>query len=209
MNNRLLFLMLTVFSCFLAWSSNFILISDSIYFSTLGEQMSFEQIEKMITNGKKWAWLGYGIIPIIYLIKLLLVTLCLSIGTFFSIDRLEFKKNFSVTLVAEFVFLLVAFLKILWFALIQTDYTLKDLQLFYPLSALNFFDYNHLATWWVYPLQTFNVFEIVYWLLLAKGIKEIINKSFEESLGLVLMSYGTALVLWVATVMFLTVNASV
>lgn len=58
----------------------------------------------------------------------------------------------------------------------------------------------------MYPLQTLNVFELVYWLLLAKGVSEALNRDFTRSFELVMASYGSALVLWIVTVMFLTVT---
>jgi hypothetical protein len=43
-------------------------------------------------------------------------------------------------IIAEFVFLLVPIFKIIWFYFFQTNYTLEDIQYFYPLSALNIVD---------------------------------------------------------------------
>lgn len=196
--------------------SNYLLISDSLYFSSWNEQFSFNQIEDFINYTKKWEWLGYVLLPVMTLIKLTLVASCVSLGLFFVTNKFAFKSAFGVALVAEFIFLLPTLLKLLWFTFIQTDYTLQDLQLFYPLSALNFFDYTQLETWWVYPLQTLNVFELAYWLVLAKGIKELtedkfIEKNildFEQAFVLVLSSYGLGLVLWIATVMFISVSYS-
>ncbi|TAE94209.1 MAG: hypothetical protein EAZ80_10560 [Runella slithyformis] len=214
-----LFLQLIVILCLVTALSNYLLISNTLYFNTFAEQLSYEQIENMVMEGKKWEWLAYAMLPLVYLIKLSFVATCLSVGMLFVNNKFAFKKMFGVALVAEFVFLVPAFLKILWFTFVQTDYDLKDLQLFYPLSALNFFDYKTLETWWVYPLQTFNVFEIIYWLLLAKGLQAPLpptgefrvakEMDFEQSLGLVMGSYGVGLVLWIATVMFISVSYSV
>ncbi len=172
----------------------------------------------MLANGKKWEWLSYAIIPVFYAVKLCLVACCLSIGTFFINNRFEFKKMWGVALVAEFVFIVPTILKILWFAFIQTDYTLKDLQLFYPLSLLNLFDVGSVEPWLLYPLQVFNVFEVVYWLLLAWGVAaplppegEFVTSqeiTFGAGLQLVLVSYGSGLLVWVALVMFLTLSYS-
>jgi hypothetical protein len=223
-----------------------VLINEGIYFNNFAEQLSYEQIEEMLAQSKRWEWLGYAVIPVIYLIKLSLVAACLSVGVFFVNNRFEFKRLWGVALVAEFVFLVPIIVKILWFAFIQTDYTLKDLQFFYPLSALNFFDYNHLEPWWVYPLQTLNVFEVVYWVVLAWGVQPPLPESSDRPMGelntnevvvseflnnantykkdspigrsddsgwgaafqLVLVSYGVGLLLWVATVMFISVSYS-
>lgn len=220
MDKRLLFLLLVGNVLLFNFLNSHLLISESLYFNSLGEQLTYEQIENLLAQGKKWEWLGYAILPVVYLVKLSFVAACLSVGLLFVNNKFAFKKMFGVALVAEFVFLLPTLLKILWFLFVQTDYTLKDLQLFYPLSALHFFDYNVLESWWVYPLQTFNVFEIAYWLVLARGIQEAPlppegefrvakEMDFEQSLGLVMGSYGVGLLLWIATVMFISVSYSV
>ncbi|WP_428655089.1 hypothetical protein [Runella sp.] len=208
MNNyfllSLLFLALATFGIL----SNYILISDTLYFNTFAEQLTYEQIEAVITQTKEWQWVGYALIPLIVLIKLTLITACLSLGVYFFTNHFSFKAAFRVALEAEFVFLIPVFLKIVWFAVFQTDYTLQDLQSFYPLSALNFFDSTQVQPWLIYPLQLFNVFEIIYWVLLAKGISQLIEHDMGKSMEVVMASYGTGLLLWVAVVMFITVSYS-
>ncbi len=200
------FLIFTLFAFLFLFSSNYLLISENLYFNTFAEQLTYEQIENIINEGKKWKWVSYVILPLLTLIKLTLVASCLSIGLFFVTNKFSFKATFGLALEAEFVFLIPPFLKILWFALFQTDYTLQDLQIFYPLSALNFFDYTTVQPWLIYPLQLLNVFEIIYWVLLARGVSQVIERDMPQSFEVVLASYGMGLVLWVAVVMFITVS---
>lgn len=156
-SNTRTFLFLTAAGTFLSLVVQYFLISDTLYFNSLSEKLGYEQIQDLLTNGEKWAWLGYALIPIIYAIKCSLVALCLGLGCFFITNRFEFKKLFGVAVAAEFVFLIPAAGKLLWFLFIQTDYTLEDLQLFYPLSALSLFDYHAVQPWLLYPLQVLNV----------------------------------------------------
>ncbi len=218
MDKRFLFLLLVGTVLLFGFLNSYVLINEGLYFNNFAEQLSYEQIEDMLAQGKKWEWLGYAIIPVIYLIKLSLVAACLSVGVFVATNRFEFRRLWGVALVAEFVFVVPLIVKILWFAFVQTNYTLKDLQFFYPLSALNFFDYKHLESWWVYPLQTLNVFEVLYWVVLAwqmqapKSPEGDFNNSHSGDLGasfqVVLASYGVGLLLWVAAVMFISVSYS-
>ncbi|AEI50722.1 hypothetical protein [Runella slithyformis] len=206
MDKRLLFLLLIAALSGLVFLSNYLFISENLYFNTFAEQLTYEQIENIINQSKQWEWISYAILPILTLIKLTLVTSCLSIGLYFLTNQFSFKLAFGIALDAEFVFLIPSLLKILWFSIIQTDYSLQDLQMFYPLSALHFFDYTNVQPWLIYPLQLLNVFEILYWVLLAKGVSQIIERDFAKSFELVLASYGTGLVLWVTVVMFITVS---
>ena len=204
MDKRLIFILLTIISCLFLFLSNELLLSKNLYFSSLGEQLSYEQIEKYITLRNNWEWLAYIMLPAILLIKITLVASCLSLGLLFVSDRFAFKQLFGVALVAEFVFLVPTLLKILWFTFVQTDYDLQDLQYFYPLSALNLFEAKALQTWWLYPLQTFNVFEVIYWVLLIQGVEKIFPTAGLSAW----VSYGTGLVLWMAVIMFVSVSFS-
>lgn len=206
MNKWFILLLLILASNCFVFLSNYLLVSKDIYFNTFAEQLTYEQIESIINQGKKWEWVSYAILPILTLVKLTLVASCLSIGLYFFTNRFSFKSAFGIALDAEFVFLIPSLLKILWFAIIQTDYSLQDLQMFYPLSALHFFDYTDVQPWLIYPLQLLNLFEILYWVVLAKGISQLIERDFTKSVELVLASYGTGLLLWVAVVMFITVS---
>lgn len=208
MNRLFRFLFLIGLIFFFAYLGEYLLISDQLFFNSLGEQLSFEQIRSLIDQNKMWSWLNYVILPLVTSVKLLLVASCLGLGLFFESNKINFKQLFGVVLKAEFVFLIPTILKILWFAFVQTNYTLKDLQFFYPLSVLSFFDASTIESWLVYPFQLLNVFEVVYWLVLAKGVQKIIQKDFTLSFEIVLASYGTGLVLWVAIVMFITVSYS-
>jgi hypothetical protein len=108
---------------------------------------------------------------------------------------------------AEFVFLIPTIFKLLWFLFIQTSYTLQDLQYFHPLSALSIFDPLSLEPWLVYPLQVLNIFEAIYWVVLACLLsKEFPELDINRSMGVVVGGYGTGLVIWVILVMFLTLT---
>ena len=202
------FIFLCLIAAGISWAFQFLLISETIYFNTFSTQLSYQRIENIILEAKKLSWINYVIIPIIYLIKLSVITTCLSLGFFFISDRFKFTVFFNVTVLAEIIFLLPVLIKLLWFLFIKTDYDLNDLTLFYPLSALNLVDAETIPRYWLAPLQTLNLFEVAYWFLLAYGVSGATDFSFKRSFGLVMSSYGVGLVLWVVLVMFLTITYS-
>lgn len=186
----LVFITFNAIVCCFIFLTNHLLVSDKLFFNTFAEQLTYEQIKKLISNSEKWELLGYVLVPLLVALKITLVATCLSIGLFFITNRFNFKDLFSAALVAEFVFLIPSLLKIIWFSFFKTDYDLIDLQLFYPLSALSLFDeaaVQQNQSWLVYPLQTLNLFEVAYWLLLAKGVSEVIKKDFTQSFELVML----------------------
>lgn len=197
---------------------NFFLKIDEILISDFTSNLSIEQISKFLEARKKLKYFTFLFICFLLFIKILVVTSALYIGTFFySKTKVTFKQLWNIVVKAEFVFLLVGVLKIIWFYFFQTSYTLEDLQYFYPLSILNIVGYKGLDAWFIYPLQILNLFELAYWLILAYYIGKIASpaKNFEGNnykmdfgLKIVATSYGSALLLWVVVVMFFTLNYS-
>ena len=183
-----------------------LLITESLYYNSFAEQLSYERISQLIENEKKWAWLGYVFIPIWFLIKFTLVASCLWLAGFFAEAKLSFSSAFGVAVGAEVVSLVPPLVKIGWFTFVQTDYTLGDLQWFSPLSALSLFDREHVEPFLAYPLQLLSLWEVAYWLLLAYGLGRVLRRTPSEGFRLVAASYGPALAIWVLFVVFLTVN---
>jgi hypothetical protein len=204
--NITVFLLLVALIVLLTCLTNLFLISDTLYYNTFIEQLSVEKIEGIIEESHKWAWLGYLLVPVIYYIKLSLIALVLQTGFFFFDRKVSFSIIFKAVMLAEIPFLIVPVIKLFWFLFIQTHYTLNDLQYFFPLSALQLFDAQKLPSWQVYPLQLMNVFELIYWVLLAYWLKKLLNLSLNKSMEVVASSYGTGLLLWVVFITFLSLN---
>ena len=188
---------------------------DQLTYNKLTETLSFNQVEKILQFQKKINnWL-YLVLPLLMIFKIFLISSVLYIGTFFySKAKVTFKQLLNAVIKAEFVFLGVGVLKIIWFYFFQTSYTLEDLQYFYPLSALNIVGYKGLESWFIYPLQVLNLFELAYCLLLSYFVGKLAftekdkGKPMDLGFKIVASSYGSALLLWVVVVMFFTLNYS-
>lgn len=199
--------------CFL-----FILISEvlkstinykELIYNSLAEKLSSNQINEILNLQDKWKWVGYIFVPIFLLLKTTIIASVVYIGTFFfSKTETTFKSIWNCVIKAEFIFLLVPILKIIWFYFFQTNYTLEDIQYFYPLSVLNIIGYKGLETWLMYPLQTLNVFEIAYVIFLSYQLAHLTKTTVDNGLKIVTYSYIPALLLWVTVVMFFTLNYS-
>lgn len=189
-----------------AYFGNIILINDDLYFDYFGEQLTYDRIVSQIEISKEWNWVGYAIIPLIYLLKFFIVAICLYTGVLLAGYSLNFNKLFHVAMFSEFVFLIVPVIKLVWFGIFFTDYTLEDLQYFSPLSLLSVVNRDSIESWLAYPLQLINVFELVYWFFLAYGLYSLTNERYSKMLGLVASSYGAGLLLWVVFVVFLSVS---
>lgn len=189
--------------------ANSVLDLKVLMYNSLAEQLTSKQLKRFFEFQEKWQFVGYVIVPIVMLIKTSLIASILYIGTyFFSKVAVTFKQLWAIVVSAEFVFLLVPIFKIIWFYFFQTNYKLVDIQYFYPLSALNIVGYKDLESWFIYPFQTLNLFELAYWLILAYYIGKGTKTNMDKGLKIVAYSYGPALLLWVVTIMFFTLNYS-
>lgn len=175
--------------------------------NALSVQLTKEQIENYFKLQEKWQWLSYFISILFLLLKTSLVASVIFMGTFFySKTKVTFKDLWHIVVKAEFLFVLVTVVKIIWFNFFQTSYTLEDLQYFYPLCALNIIGYHGLDAWLIYPLQVVNLFELAYIIYLSYQVGQLTQTNADNGLKIVGYSYVPALLLWVAVVMFFTLN---
>lgn len=205
-NNWLLFLILSLLSITTVLMVNDILITDDHYFNLFGDQLAYDRVLELVEASKNWRWLGYSLLPFYLLFKFVLISMCLSVGTLLAGFKLEFSRLFRIVMISELIFFIPLLIKILWFGLLFTDYTMQDLQLFAPLSLVSLIGYESVEYWLVYPLQTISVFELLYWVLLAYGLTSATGIRFNKMIRLVSFSYGIGLLLWITFVMFLAVS---
>ncbi len=100
---------------------------------------------------------------------------------------------------AEFVFIIPELIKISWFLFFVPDPRLDEIQAFYPLSMMNLFDHHEVAKRFAYPLKAISVFEIIYVLVLVRGVNHYslrIHKQQSATWWIVSCSYILIFILW-------------
>lgn len=185
------------------------ILTEDLYYSSFGEQMATQKIEELFSFKTDWEWASYIFISLSILIKTAIITVILYTGVILSSLKVGLRSLFRVVLQAEFIFLFMGFVKFSWIYFFQSDINFTSLGFFQPLSVVSFFSPNDDLTYLVYPLQLINLFELVYWLLLAYLLMSVIKKSFWKSFEFILSTYGVSLVIWVVFVTFLTLNFGV
>lgn len=206
---RLKLYLLIFLSLVLLYISSYLLNIDSKLRENLLENLTLVQVEQVFSFKKKWGIISYVFIILIVLIKIFFTSVTLFIGLFFyEKKQITFKKIWEICVNAEFIFLLVPLLKVLWFYFYQVNYKIEDIQFFYPFSALNIVGYKGLDKWLVYPLQTLNLFEVAYIIYLSYQIGYLTKTNADNGLKIVGYSYLPGLLLWVTVVMFFTLNYS-
>jgi len=138
----------------------------------------------------------YLSVPIFLSWKWIWTTLVLWIGCFMFGYRIHFNQLWKLVMLLEIFFFIPEILKVIWFSVFYTDPSYFDYLAFYPFSLINFFDYTKIAARWVYPLKALNLFEPVYWYLMAYGIYFISGKKLKISFYIVLSSYALFFLVW-------------
>lgn len=205
---RLNFSLLVGLTFLFTYLFNELLNTNDLLINSLGEQFTVEQIESVLDLQEKWSWVGFAILPVLLFIKVILIAAVIDLGLFFYDEKLKYKEIVHLVIKAEYVFLLVIVFKAVWFLLFETDYTLEELQYFYPFSMLTIVGYEGLAAWFVYPFQVINLFELAYWFVLAYFLGKELKTTTEKGFSIVASSYGVALLIWVVGMMFITLNIS-
>ena len=210
LKNIQLFLSITLSYFIIIFLSSTFLSTDDLIVEHYSDLLSNDQLSQYLENKKEWWWISYSIIPIIILIRTSLVSFCLSVGLFFYDieNKIQFKQFFRIALIGEFVLVFVGVFKLVYFYFFKIEFTLQELQQFYPLSYINFLDVENLEPWLVYPLQTVNLFEIMYFFVLVYGMHKLLKNNYWKSFEITAASYGTGLLIWLGLVMFLTLNIS-
>ena len=210
--NFLIFISLIFINLLLFYLESNFIRTDSKVFDFLAKDYPSSVVQNYMESQKKWWWVSYVTTPVLIGIKVLLVAFCLNFVKIISekLENVKFRDILTVVLIAEFVFIIAGFYKFFNFYLIETDYTLETLQTYYPLSLINYKEAISTEKWLAYPLQLVNVFELMYWGILAWGIWELADKkiSYQRSLGYVALTYGIGLLFWVGVVCFLILSVS-
>jgi hypothetical protein len=192
----------------LGLSMQYLLPTEQLLLDNLTQTISLNKAEEVLAQMMEYRWVGYALTPVLLLIKWLFVAGLLYTALFFSQVPVSFKSLWRIALQSEWVFVLAALIKFCWFYFFATNYTLQDLQFFYPLSAANLFTPDELEAWWVYPFQIINLFEVTYWVVLAILLGKLIQVSTDKAFEYVAKGYGTGLLLWVLLIVFITLNYS-
>ncbi|MFT6970959.1 MAG: hypothetical protein ACJAXX_001526 [Roseivirga sp.] len=140
--------------------------------------------------------LKYISVPLVFAWKFTIIAFILWIGCFLWGYRVSYKQCWQIAMFGEIIFFVPQVITILWFFLIDTDPTYWEVQAFYPLSYMNFFNQAEIADKYHYVNSALNLFEITYWILLTYGIHFAARKKKSIANAIVFTSYVPIFLLW-------------
>jgi|AntRauTorcE11897_2_1112592.scaffolds.fasta_scaffold00117_20 hypothetical protein len=192
-----------------AWVTQEFIYSDSLYYRSYSGTLTNETIEGILGFQSRFWWTGYAIAPIVLLLKFLFTSICISVGAMFTVTDIKFKDIFKTAMLAEGVFIIAQVIFMISLYVHLDDITLQNTAGYFPLSALSFIGIENVnAQWAIYPLQTINLFEVMYITVISWLLSKQWKPDFTETLNVVIPSYGLGLLLWIVLVAFLTLQIS-
>ncbi len=201
-----LYLMVTSFYLGLVFFSQQFLFTDELVRNQLSEIYPAYMIQDVLELRSRFWWVGYVLEPIILFLKLLLFFLPVSVLALLSDLNYSPRDIFKAALFAEFAFFIQRF----WYTALSSkhtdklfDSTIIDL---YPLSLIGILGSRNVVHWLVYPLQTINIFEMIFIVITSWFLSRCWSMGFATTLNLVLPAYLIGLVLWMGFVVFVTIQ---
>jgi len=183
-------------------------VNEEAFYNTYSEQLTYERALVLFTNVKQLQWIVYALIPISVLVKSSLISIIVFTGVFLVDNNASrsIGKIFGVVLASEIVFIIAGLIKLVWLCLFSDGNDLNQISFFFPLSLGNFFKYSEIDKIWIFPLQTLNLFQVGYILLLSFGIHYKLGLVRQSAEKAILISYLPCLLLVITLFMFITVG---
>ncbi|NME72417.1 hypothetical protein [Flammeovirga aprica] len=200
---------------FISWTIQFIsnefIITDEVWYSTYGEQLTIEQIDGLLEWNMEYWWFSYLFAPVVLSLKILMITLALIIGGVLFDVSLSFKKTFGIVILTEFIFIIPSLFQMIWFISVEELISLNDMTSFTPWTLYYYLSQEELMSWTTYLLNLINVFEVIFILLLTYLIKRYLldsEKTEVKAYKIVLYGYGSGLLTWAVFITFLSIQYS-
>jgi hypothetical protein len=184
--------------------TNTLILTDTFYQNILIERLSNERITELINKQNKIRNFVYFLIPVVLYVKIIFSAFTIYIAMVLSDINIDFNKLFKICLYAEIIFLVNSVFRFSYF-IFNSPKNTKDIIDFAPLSLAQILNYKY-PSYCSYFFQTINLFEFIYILLLIHGIRVITSFSRKQAVNIVILGYGSGLVLFVLIVTFIQIS---
>ncbi|HKK75271.1 MAG TPA: hypothetical protein VJ953_09380 [Saprospiraceae bacterium] len=184
-----------------------ILLTDTLYFNSLGEQMAYERIEELIARQQQYKWVPYAVVPVALVVQIFLITLCLNVGTILYEFKVGFRKLFGMVARSTVLIAVVGSLQIIPLLIVPIE-TLDQLTQLDWFSIAALFSGMDLPLWLLLPLKMLNLILLLTLLILAGGMHWLTGRPYGKMLGFVTGTYGVGMLLLVLLLVFLQLNMS-
>ena len=202
-NSWWIFTGICLLSLFSTWYLQNKVLTDEVYYNSLADRLTADRIDSVIHTQHRFGLLSYLMVPVGLLIRIIFGSFCLFTGLQFTAHTLPFNTVFRIALFAEIAFSANTLLRLFLLSFFKEINTFQELQSFAPLSIFSLMNASAVPAYLQYSLQTLNLFEGMYCLLLAAGLCFFLKQPLHKTVGLVLTSYGLGLLCWMVCIVFL------
>lgn len=203
---KLLFVLYCIFLVVFYFWIDYAILRDLVFYEFYSDKFSESRIYELLDFRKEWLWITYPIKLLIQLIVIQIPAMLLYLGLYLGKYEIRYKQVFEIVLISEFVFFIPLLIKIIWFS--YHPVSMEAVRLFSPLSLFSLFNADSLQEWLFYPLKVLNIFEVIYWILLAFLLAKYLKSSLDSMLKIVLGYYVSFLFCWVVFIMFISLGNS-
>lgn len=198
----LMLLLAIVAGCLNVYLVQEFVLTEEVYYNTLGERMAYERIDKMLVQQQAWSWLAYAFIPLSVILQTFAISLCLLTGIVFSSTKVSFGRIFGMALKVIAIVMVIRLLPTL-VLLIQEVQVMDDLLASDWYSVLALFGRDNVPAWIHIPLAALNLFHLLLLAGLLAGLRYLVDKPAGT---LALISYGCGTLLWWLALMYVQVS---
>jgi len=194
------------------WLNTWILqnyvMTREVYHNLLSEQLEISRIDDYFNFVRKISIFSYILVPIIIWIQLAFVTLLLQFPLVLKFIDIPFKKIFRVVTSAQISLVVMGLIKTFWLLHFQPSQITRQTLSFTPLSLTNFLDISAYPKSAVQVLNNFNVFSIIWCIILIKGLSNTGKiKKLDTSIIVVVVWTLILVFQWVLVMYFTKINS--
>lgn len=175
----------------------FVLLPELRNLDIIGEDSKAQLLERY----QRMRWLSFLLVPGFLLLRLSLVTLCLFIGGFFfsEMSGKRFGDWWGVATVAQAVMLTYSVI----LCIVNLGAGANKAMELTKYTSLLFLGGENMEPWVQLPLSAVNIFEILYWIVMALLVGKLCGTKFGKSFKFVMSTYGVGYLFYIALLMFL------
>ena len=130
----------------------------------------------------------YFVYPLYIFLKIFFISIIINISYYFQKNNIRFKEIMQIVCIAYIGYWLQYLVEILWFLIINKNYSMFDVTNYSFLSLYNFF--NTKSPYIEILLKNLDIFELLFWYILIKGVVVVSKLSITKSVKLITFTYG-------------------
>jgi hypothetical protein len=186
----------------LLYITNRYLVTYAAFERSWSDRLNSDQLSAYFLQKDHIALINLFLLVVYLLLKYAIISFILSVAARFCRVEITFRQLLKVVMIAELIFLFSQAYRIAHF-LGDATFTLDDLRSYEPLSFAAILHYNNTGPL-QFALQTINLWEVIYCVVLADGIRQLSGASWRPAIRVVMSGYVASLVFWLITLSFTT-----